>query len=245
MPLFNPRKNGEIKLIDSNYTALSGDYLWTETAAVTVMLPAAGGGVVQATNSSTADILVAGNGNLIENVPSRIILAGATATYFWDGSQWRSQGDIAGGYLDPLPAFASNTQDGFTLISSPTWGDRDAWRAFDKQLGGIAECWMPTSGSPHWLEIQSPQPLQVAQFDLRSRNSSYLYNPIDFEWQIWDGANWVAVLTRVGEPAFVQAEEREFEIPSGNRTASNRNRFYCSASSHSSHLALDEIKILV
>lgn len=88
----------------------------------------------------------------------------------------------------------------------------EAWRAFD---GSNSSMWISeVFETPAWIGYDFGSTRFVTQYTLRNTNGSVLVSraPKDFEFQGWDGAEWLTLDVRTGETGWVSNQPRTYGL---------------------------------
>lgn len=145
------------------------------------------------------------------HAPRKLVRKGETdwtlSTIIFDDGPYLEE-ETEGTFLKPAqtgaihPIMTSNTTPGGTVSSST--GGSSAWNAFDTSAS--------TSFGPAvavgWLSYTPATPRIADAYWIRSDNSNYPYSPTDWEFQGFDGTDWVTLDTRAQETGWGLAERR-------------------------------------
>ena len=121
--------------------------------------------------------------------------------------------------------------------SSPTYA---AWKAFDNKFTYGAGDWVGRNGRllPEWLQYEFASPKVIIGYSVH--NPTYNnQRPTDWEFQAWNGTDWVVLDTVTGAPSQLIPYVRTFT----NTTAYSRYRIYITNSLSSSYIGIGELRL--
>ncbi|MEM1179870.1 MAG: discoidin domain-containing protein [Acidobacteriota bacterium] len=88
----------------------------------------------------------------------------------------------------------------------------DAWRAFDASSSTM---WISqVFETPAWIAYDFGQPRVVTRYSIKNTNGPVLVSraPKDFEFQGFDGSDWVTLDARLGETDWVSGQPRTYDV---------------------------------
>lgn len=111
------------------------------------------------------------------------------------------------------------------------------WKAFDNTTSTE---WIGVSGRPlpEWLQYEFVSPKIIIGYSVQN----ITYNgdrPTNWQFQAWDGTNWVVLDTVTGAPSQTTPYVRTFT----NSTAYSRYRIYITASLSTNYVAISELRL--
>ena len=115
-----------------------------------------------------------------------------------------------------------------------------AWKAFDGNWTGNDNHWIGRQGRvlPEWLQYEFASPKVIVGYSLQTTVYDFA-RATDWEFQAWNGSDWVALDTNVGSPSQAVPYVRTFT----NSTAYSRYRIYITNSNNSSYIAIAELRL--
>ena len=115
-----------------------------------------------------------------------------------------------------------------------------AWKAFDGSWTTGYDHWIGRNGRvlPEWLQYEFASPKVIIGYSLQT---TVYYNNRATEWQFqaWDGTDWVVLDTNVGSPSQQLPYVRTFT----NTTAYSRYRIFITNSLSSSYISIGELRL--
>ena len=141
--------------------------------------------------------------------------------------------------LSAVPTMTGYTTPSGIASSLTRYDDNtyQPWRAFDNN---ITTHWIGQNGRPlpEWLQYEFSSPKVIIGYSLQ--NSTYNGDrPTNWQFQAWDGTNWIVLDTNVGSPSQLLPYVRTFT----NTTAYTRYRIYITASLSTNYVAISELRL--
>jgi len=102
--------------------------------------------------------------------------------------------------VDAVPDMTSNTSPSGIVSASdiPNPTTNDAFRAFDNSLSTWWSGGAVNISNPRWISYQFPNAIPINQYVIQGVNNGNEQGPKDWEFQGWNGSNWVTLHTVAG-----------------------------------------------
>jgi hypothetical protein len=138
---------------------------------------------------------------------------------------------IMTGYTTSSGIASAQTEYGFPYL---------AWKAFDGNWTGNDNHWVGGNGRPlpEWLQYEFASPKVIVGYSLQT--TVYDVNrATNWEFQAWNGTDWIVLDTNVGSPSQAVPYVRTFT----NSTAYSRYRIFITNSLRSDYLSIGELRL--
>lgn len=115
-----------------------------------------------------------------------------------------------------------------------------AFRAFDGTVKNSYNHWIGKAGRvlPEWLQYEFSSPKTIVAYSLQTTVYDN-YRATDWEFQAWDGTNWITLDTNVGSPSQAFPYTRTIN----NTTAYSIYRIFITDSLSSAYLSIGELRL--
>jgi len=116
-------------------------------------------------------------------------------------------------FVDVIPTMTSNTSPLGIATSSNTIVGQEPYKAFDKNITTYWGSFTYGNWLPQWVAYEFPTAKIIKKYAVKAVNTADGgYNPKSWQFQGYDGANWVDLDIVVNEPQFGNFERREYSI---------------------------------
>jgi hypothetical protein len=132
------------------------------------------------------------------------------------------------------------TPSGIASAQNEYSADYQAWEAFDGDWTDGFKHWIGRQGRvlPEWLQYEFASPKVIIGYSLQT--TVYDGNrATDWQFQAWNGTDWVVLDTNVGSPSQVTPYVRMFT----NTVAYSRYRIFITNSLNSSYIGIGELRM--